>query len=90
MSSPSIPTFFVNQFSLAFGDNDVALAFGQEPKVGVNDKEVPQALIYMTPKTAKLFHLTLKSLVEAFEAAVGEIKIDPDRLAKITPQLHKN
>ena len=71
---------FANAFNVKFSDNDVALTLANQHVFG-GEKDttyVDEAVLMMTPKTAKLLARILNNIVSELESQIGPIALAPE------------
>ncbi len=76
---------FSNVFSMQFGDNDVRITFGHQADLADLAKGfIEEVSVFMTPRTAKVMMVSLKTTIERFEQASGApISLPPERMEEI-------
>jgi hypothetical protein len=80
---------FSNSLSMQFSDNDVRITFGHSLDVADPSKGVIEEVsVFMTPRSAKILMLSLKSTIERFERAAGTpIFLAPGKMEEIEKAL---
>jgi hypothetical protein len=82
--SPHWRIIYSNIIGIGFGDNDVRLNCGFDLNISKPGSDVvEEALLVMTPRTAKMLAYTLNAVVANFEALNGLIAVPADRLQKV-------
>ena len=90
IESKDFRTFFVNTFSLSFGDTDVSIIMSAEVPDPHGDVVVQnEARIIMTPRGAKVLSLILNKVISEFEKANGPIPMQPGKEQEIADSLVK-
>jgi acetyl/propionyl-CoA carboxylase alpha subunit len=76
---------FSNTFSMQFNDNDVQITFGHVLDAADLAKGmIEEVSVFITPRSAKIMMLSLKSAIERFEQAVGmPIPLPPGKMEEI-------
>jgi len=79
VASKEFRTVFVSAFGIRARENDFTLTLGAE--VEENGEEIIQNELraMMTPRSAKVLFLSLKGILDKFEAAVGPIQLAPGK-----------
>jgi hypothetical protein len=74
-ASKEFRRFFANWFGLRVSDNDVSIVMGLEDQKGVgpDDGPIAEALVVMTPRSAKVLMLILKNTIDRLEKEKGPI-----------------
>ena len=85
--SPSWRVIYTNAMGLAFGDNDVRIAFGFDQDIGKPGQQVlEEAVVVMTPRQAKILSHSLNVIISNFEAANGPIPVPLEKIQQIDAQ----
>ena len=76
---------FSNALSMQFTDNDVRLTFGHQlDPLDAGKGIVEEVSVFMTPRSAKIMMVVLKTAIERFEQSAGApISIPPDKMEEI-------
>jgi Protein of unknown function (DUF3467) len=76
---------FSNMFYMQFSDNDVHITFGHQTDLADPAKGfIEEVSVFMTPRTAKVMMITLKTTIERFEQTSGAlIPMPPGKVEEI-------
>lgn len=91
VESKDFRTVFVNAFNMRFGENDVALMLSTEVADSKSDVFFQDEVrVMMTPRSAKVLFLILKTMISEFEKERGPIPMQEGKEEEIINALKRH
>ena len=86
--SPNWRVIYTNIVGIGFGSNDMRLMCGFDQDLAHPGSDVlEEAVVVMSPQSAKLLAHSLTAVLGAFELANGPIPLPGDKIAKIDAEI---